>query len=152
MTATMQNKLMARRVFEEYWNKHESNFTPDLYTKNFTLSDPFVATPGRGLEAAKKYFETYTRVFPDLTFTIEEQVAEGDTVVTRLLATGTHEGELFGVPATHVKATVSCVVFHRFEDGRIASAFSFWDAFSFLRATGAFPPSGMAQKPAYAKL
>ena len=149
MQSAANNKKLARRVFEEFWNKHNSNFTPDMYTNNFTLKDPYVAVTGKGLTAAKSYFETFSKVFPDLNFKIDDQIAEDDAVVTRLSATGTHEGELLGVPATHTKATVPVIVFHKFEDGKIASASVYWDAFSFLRATGAFAPAGM--KPAYAK-
>lgn len=149
MQSATNNKQLARRVFEDYWNKHKTDFSPDMYTKNFTLTDPYVAITGKGINAAKSYFETMTKAFPDLNFKIEEQIGEGDAVVTRLSGTGTHEGELLGVSPTHTKATVPVIVFHKFEDGKIASAFVFWDAFSFLRATGAFAPAGM--KPAYAK-
>ena len=148
MFTAMHNKQLARRVFEEYWNKHNSDFTPDMYTSDFTLNDPFVPVAGHGLTAAKSYFETFNKALPDLHFTIEDQIAEGDMVVTRLYATGTHEGELLGIPATHAKATVPVVVFHRFEDGKIANAFVLWDAFTFFRAIGVIAPAGMA-KPAY---
>jgi steroid delta-isomerase-like uncharacterized protein len=149
MMSAEKNKLLARRVFEEYWNKHDSDFAPDMYTNDCTLTDPYMPMRGTGTEAIKNYFDTFMRAFPDLRFTIDEQVAEGETVVTRLSATGTHEGELLGIPATHTKTTLPVIVFHRFENGRIASAFVYWDVFGFLRATGAFTPAGMT-KPSYA--
>ena len=148
MMSAEKNKLLARRVFEEYWNKHNSDFSPDIYTKDFTLTDPYVPMKGKGLEGSKFYFDTFTRAFPDLKFSIEEQIAEGDTVVTRAFATATHEGEILGIPATHTKTTLPVIVFHKFEDGKIANAFVFWDVFGFFRATGAFAPAGM-NKPAY---
>lgn len=150
MVSTERNKQLARRVFEEYWNKHDADAAPGLYTTDFTLDDPHVRISSMGLTATNSYFEAFEKAFPDVRFTVEEQVAEGDVVVSRLTATGTHEGELLGVPATHAKVTVSAVVFHRFEDGRIASALVLWDAFGFLRAAGALAPGG-AMKPTYAK-
>jgi steroid delta-isomerase-like uncharacterized protein len=149
MLPVEKNKLIARRLFEEFWNNHNPNIPTEFYTDDFTLTDPYVPMKGKGFDLSKNYFDFFMRAFPDLKFTIEEQVAEGDLVVTRLFATGTHEGELFGMPATHTKTTLPVIVFHRFENGKISNAFVYWDVFGFFRATGAFTPTGV-KMPAFA--
>jgi len=149
MLSVEKNKILARRLFEEYWNKHNSNIPAEFYTDDFTLTDPYVPMTGKGFELGKNYFDFFMRAFPDLSFTIEDQVAEGDLVVTRLFATGTHEGEILGMPATHTKTTLPVIVFHRFEDGKISNAFVYWDVFAFFRAAGAFKTAGF-KMPAFA--
>ena len=149
MSTIAQNKQLARRVFEDYWNKHNSDFSPDMYTNDFTLTDPYVPAKGKGLEASKSYFESLTRAFPDMKITIEEQLAEGDSVVTRGKATATHEGEILGVPASHTKTTLPVIVFHHFKNGKISNALVYWDVAGFLRAAGALAPTAM--KATYAK-
>ena len=149
MSSAEKNKQLARRVFEEYWNKHNSDFSPDMYTNDFTLTDPYVPLKGKGMEPSKAYFDTLTRAFPDMKIAIEEQVAEGDTVVTRAKATATHEGEILGLAASHTKTTLPVVVFHHFKDGKIAHAYVYWDVFAFFRAAGALAPAGT--KAGYSK-
>jgi steroid delta-isomerase-like uncharacterized protein len=144
-----KNKQLSRRLFEEFWNKHNSNFAPEMFTSDYTVTDPFVGSPA-DIAASKNYFESIVRAFPDLKWKIDDQVAEGDMVVTRLSATGTHEGEFLGIAGTHRKATVPMFVMHTFRDGKIAKSFQLWDVFGFLLASGAFtPPAGMT-KPAFA--
>jgi steroid delta-isomerase-like uncharacterized protein len=71
--------------------------------------------------------------------TIEDEIAEGDRVVTRWSARGTHEGEFFGIPATGKQATVTGVTIDRIIDGRIAESWTNWDTLGLLQQLGAIP-------------
>jgi steroid delta-isomerase-like uncharacterized protein len=73
---------------------------------------------------------------PDLALAIEEQVAEGSTVVTRWSATGTHDGPLFGIPATGRTITASAIHVHHVADGQISDQWEQFDALGVLRQLG----------------
>src|SRR5687767_3632083 len=95
-----ENKAVVRREFEEIFN-HTGNLdaAEEIYAPDYVSHEP---TSGevRGIEGAKQFAATYREAFPDLENTIEDMVAEGDEVVVRLKARGTHQGETeaFGPP------------------------------------------------------
>ena len=76
---------------------------------------------------------------PDFALEIEEQVAEGDAVVTRWRATGTHNGPLFGIPPTGRAVTASAIHIHHVADGRITDQWEQFDAIGVLRQLGVLP-------------
>jgi steroid delta-isomerase-like uncharacterized protein len=81
--------------------------------------------------------EAVRGAFPDVVFTVEEQVAEGATVASRLTARGTHQGPYAGVPATGRPVAWRMATFHRFADGRIADSWTSFDAAVVLEQLGA---------------
>jgi steroid delta-isomerase-like uncharacterized protein len=70
---------------------------------------------------------------------IEDQVAEGDKVVTRWTATGTHKGELMGIPPSGKKVRVTGIAIDRLEDGKIVESWSSFDQLGMLQQIGAIP-------------
>ncbi|HEX6315652.1 MAG TPA: ester cyclase, partial [Gemmatimonadaceae bacterium] len=89
-------------------------------------------------DAFKKYVTSVRKAFPDFFCKIEEQIAEGDKVVTFMKITATHQGEFLGVAASHKKATAPSISITRFEGDKIAETFVLWDTLTFLRTAGAF--------------
>jgi len=71
------------------------------------------------VEAIKEFAAGICEAFPDTEATIEDQIAEGDKVVTRFTSRGTHQGELWGIPATGRKVEVRSVSTNRIEGGKI---------------------------------
>jgi predicted ester cyclase len=88
----------------------------------------------------KRTIELNRRAFPDLRLTVEDQVAEGDKVVTRWRGEMTHLGELGGVPPTGNRVTISGITIDRFEDGKIVEAWRSMDTLALLRGIGALGP------------
>ena len=78
--------------------------------------------------------------FPDLHFSVEEQIAEGDKVVTRFEWTGTHQGEFLGVAATGRSAKVWGMVIDRLQSGRIKDTRIIMDMLGLMMQLGVFPP------------
>ena len=88
-----ENKAVARREIEELYNRVGSlDAAEEIYAPDYVGHEPTIGEI-RGVEGAKQYAATMRLAFPDLTCTVEDQVAEGDKVVTRFSARGTHEGE-----------------------------------------------------------
>ena len=81
----------------------------------------------------------FRNVFPDLSCTIEEQVAEGEKVVTRWTVRGTHQGEFFGVPATGERIEMRGIQVDRLEGGKLVEERAEFDLMGALQQLGAVP-------------
>jgi steroid delta-isomerase-like uncharacterized protein len=99
----------------------------------------------RGPEDIKEVVRAYHSAFPDLTYTVEKQVAEGDMVVTRWTARGTHQGELIGVPPSGRYIVVSGMSMDRISEGKFAENWTNWGALEMLQQIGAIPESEQTQ-------
>jgi steroid delta-isomerase-like uncharacterized protein len=91
-----------------------------------------------------RFVAVFQAAFPDLTHTVEDQVAEGDRVVTRSTNRGTHRGELMGLPPTGRSFTGTGINLVRVADGRIAEEWVVFDALGMLQQLGAIPAPGQA--------
>jgi steroid delta-isomerase-like uncharacterized protein len=136
--STEENKALVRRFYEEI-DKGNLEAMDELVAEKYVDHDPppFPVTPGReGLKEAFKMFWEATPGYHE----IEDQVAEGDRVVTRLTAYGKHEGDLPGLPRTGNALKMTAVAIHRIEDGKLAEKWSDKDVLGFLQQVGALPP------------
>jgi steroid delta-isomerase-like uncharacterized protein len=139
-----QNKAIARRWLKDGFEKGNLALANEIFTADHIDHDAS-APPGgwpRGPEGAKAIAATYRGAFPDIQFTIEDQIAEGDRVVTRWTARGTNTGELMGMPPTGKKATVTGIDISRVANGKIAETWGNFDALGMLQQIGAIPAPG----------
>jgi steroid delta-isomerase-like uncharacterized protein len=143
--STEANKAIIRRFFEEAFEKGNLAVLDEIVAPNQVNGGPG-ALPGMpsGPEGSKMLVSAYRNAFPDLHFTIDEQIAEGNTVVTRWSAHGTHQGELAGIPATGKAATVVGLGVDRIENGKIVESWGLFDQFGMLQQLGVIPASGQA--------
>ena len=135
-----ENKAAVRRYFEEAWSAGNVDVLDELLSPDYVdhdPQDPHAETPGP--EGTKQALAMYREAFPDLSISIEEQFADGDVVITRWTASGTHEGDLPGLAATHRRSTVSGISIDRFEGGRIVEGWTNWDTRGLLQQLGAVP-------------
>jgi predicted ester cyclase len=93
-----ENKALARRVLEEMFNKGNLDVADELLTPDYVDHDPAMPEDIHGPEGFKEYVGAYLSAFPGMHVEIEDQIAEGDKVVTRWTGTGTRDGELAGIP------------------------------------------------------
>ena len=75
----------------------------------------------------------YRNAFPDVQMSVEDQVAEGDIVVTRWIASGTHQGDLMGIAPTGNRVTVAGTSIERVVDGRIEETWDNYDALGMMQ-------------------
>ncbi len=94
---------------------------------------------GPGLDGLKDILRAMRAGFPDIVFSIQEQVAERDKVASRFEWTGTHRGEFLGIPATGRTVRVWGMVIDRLEDGRIKDTRIIMDTFGLLGQLGVLP-------------
>ena len=140
-----ENKALVRRLFEDLWNQGKLDVADEIFATDYIFHDP-VAGEVRGPEGFKQFVSMYRIAFPALQFRIEAQIAESDKVVTRWTSTGTHKGELMGIPPTGVQATSTGIAIGRIAGGKIVEVWSNWDTLGLLQQLGAVPPIGEGDK------
>ncbi len=133
------NKAVVRRLLDEVWNKGNLSLVDELFTPNFEFHDASTPDLGRGPESEKKRVTLYRNAFPDLRLTIEDMIAEGETVVTRWTCRGTHKGDLSGIAPTGKQITISGITVGRFANGKIAQGYANWDALGLMQQLGVVP-------------
>jgi steroid delta-isomerase-like uncharacterized protein len=93
----------------------------------------------RGIDQFKAFLAAYRQAFPDARSTVEDQVAEGDTVVTRWRARGVHRGDLGGMEPTGRGFEIDGITIERIADGKIAEVWVARDELGLLRQLGILP-------------
>jgi steroid delta-isomerase-like uncharacterized protein len=132
-------KTVGRRVIEEIFGEGKLEVADQIIATDFVGYDPALPEPTRGSEGVKQSAAGYRTAFPDLTCTVDQQVVEGDTVVTRWTATGTHEGDLFGVAPTGKQVTVTGISIAKVVDGKVVEDHTNWDTFGMMVQLGVVP-------------
>lgn len=84
----------------------------------------------------------FMSAFPDTKMTVEQQIAEGDKVVTRWKAQGTHKGELMGIPPTGKQVTVTGISIERIVGGMIVESWEEFDQMGMMQQLGVIPAPG----------
>jgi predicted ester cyclase len=130
------NKAVARRVLEAM-SEGNVDDAARLLAPDYVWHGPGAEV--HGPDGWKQLASIYLQAFPDLSFTLEDQIAEGDKVVTRYTARGTHRGELSGVAASGRPVAVPCLVIDTIVDGQIVDSFEVFDQLGMFAAIGTFP-------------
>jgi predicted ester cyclase len=138
-----ENKAQVRRLLEEGFSQGNTEVVDDVLNPDFVCYDPNSESGEvRGSETIKGEIEYFRNAVPDLTYTIEDQIAEGDQVVTRYIASGTHQGEFFGVAPTGEQITMSGIMIDRFEGGKMVEEWPEYDLLGVMGQLGAVPAPG----------
>ena len=133
------NAAVVRRFVEEVITRGEMDRAAEFVWEDVVELVPLPGQ-GPGLEGLKDILRYMRAAFPDLEFSIKEQITEGDKVASRFEWTGTHQGEFMGVPATGHPVRVWGVVIDRLEAGRIKDTRIIMDSFGLMMQLGAIPP------------
>lgn len=131
-----QYKAAARAVFD-VWSRGELERLDELVAPDVVHHDPYDPNAAEGLAGMKRTIQANRSAFPDMQLTVEDQVAEGDKVVTRWRGEMTHSGDLAGAAATGRRVTITGITIDRFEDGKIVEAWRSMDTLGLLRGVGA---------------
>jgi steroid delta-isomerase-like uncharacterized protein len=131
-------KTLTRRFIKE-WNKGKAAamaVIDEMYATNFVShGDEDI----RGIKNVKKSTSQEFSAFPDLHFTIDDMVAEGDKVAARITMTGTHKGEYMGAPPTNKKITIKAIAIERFAGGKIVEEWGMTNTLGLMQQLGLVP-------------
>jgi predicted ester cyclase len=111
-----------------------------LFAPSFVFHDPANYEDWYGLESVKRCAAMARAGFPDLEYTVEDQLAEGNRVSTRHRASGTHEGELLGLASTGNRVGIAGISIIRIEGGKIEEIWENYAAPGMLQQLGLIPP------------
>jgi steroid delta-isomerase-like uncharacterized protein len=131
-----QNKEAARAVFD-VWSTGAVERLDDVVAEDVVHHDPYDPNGAEGLGGMKRTIELNRTAFPDMRLVVEDQLADGDKVVTRWRAEMTHLGELAGAAPTGNRVTFAGITIDCFEDGKIVEAWRSMDMLKVLRDIGA---------------
>jgi steroid delta-isomerase-like uncharacterized protein len=139
------NKNIVRRLVDEVWNKGNLSVADELFAPTYAHHDPSTPDVGRGPESEKKRATLYRTAFPDFRLTIEDLMAEGETVVARWSCRGTHKGDLSGIAPTGKQFTISGLSYVRFAGGKMVEGWINWDALGLMQQLGVVPEFAKAK-------
>ncbi len=137
--STEQNKTIVRRWIEEGWNKGNVNVVDQFYAPNVVQHDASSPAPVTSSADLKQYVGAFLTAMPDLHFTIDDLLAEGDKVLWRFTSQGTQTGPLMNIPPSGKPGTVTGMALFRLADGKIAEVWVNYDLLGFLQQIGAIP-------------
>jgi len=130
------NKAVVCRLFDECLNRHDLNLYPELY------SDVVYRAPAIGElrgEEHREFLASLFVAFPDARWNLEDQIAEGDKVVTRWTFIGTHRETFLGIPPTEKQLVSGGICIDRIVDGRIVEEWEEWDTLGMMQQLGVVP-------------
>jgi len=137
-----ENKAAVRRFYEEVWGKGNLDVADELSVENFVDHNPVDPNLPPGIEGFKQIVPMFRTAFPDLQFTVEDLIADGDKVVSRLTIRATHKGEFMGILPTGKQATITAIDIVRIVDGKMVERWGEVDMFRLMQELGGIPPTG----------
>ncbi|MCA1707866.1 MAG: ester cyclase [Actinobacteria bacterium] len=140
-----ENEAVVRQYIEEVWNRHNIDAVDELVSPDY-LNHAADAEHQRGIAGVKYILNWLFSVFPDHRFDIEDAVADGDTVAVRGTCSGTHEGELWGIPPTGEHFAVQQVHWFRVADGKVAEHWAVRDDLGMMRQLGVISIQGQSEE------
>jgi len=134
-----ENKALVRRAFEEVANEGDMTTVDEIIAPEYVRHDLAGGPQAHGPDGVKRLIAGLRIGFPDLRTTIEDIFSDGDRVVVRFTARGTHSGPFMGIAPTGREATWSGVNIYRVSGGRIRETWQLADGLGLLRQLGAAP-------------
>jgi steroid delta-isomerase-like uncharacterized protein len=131
-----QNKKIARKFMEEVWSEGKLGALDQIVSTDCRLHDPVFPSLTSGRDNLKTHIQMCRNAFPDLRFTVDDEIAERNEVVLHWTARGTHKAPFLGMAPTERKATVSGTSIYRFQGDKIAETWSDWNVMTLMEQLG----------------
>jgi steroid delta-isomerase-like uncharacterized protein len=128
-----QNTALVRRAVEEVWNRGNYATLGDLVASDIVIHASRPGEEIHGPAGVRQFYTTLRAAFPDISFTIEDQIAEGDRVVTRWSARATHAGEFQGIPPTGKQVQLAGIDIDRIANGKVIECWPIADELHLLQ-------------------
>jgi len=137
VTSSHQNAATVLEMLDAIWNRGDLSVLDTSVAEGHVDHNDGGDEIGRDLLA--QGIDEYRAAFPDLRMIFDEQIADGDRVVTRWTASGTHQGTLQGIPATGRLARISGIFIHRLSAGIVTESWASFDRLGLLQQLGVIP-------------
>jgi steroid delta-isomerase-like uncharacterized protein len=133
------NKAIVNRYFNEIMSQGRLEVIDELMAEDFIIRISSLHEPFHGPEGMKQFVTGLRTAFPDIEFTVEEQIAEGDQVACRFTSISTHQGEFAGISPTGKQVKDHGTDIFRFVSGKIAEVWVSENALGLMQQIGAIP-------------
>ncbi len=130
-------KHLIQQIFDEIWNKNDLSLVDQVYAADYVAHVAGAPRDIEGPEHFKQFVALHAVLTSDLSFSIEDQIAEGDRVATRWTATTTPAAGLLNAPGEDQQIRVTGISIHRFADGKVVESWDNWDALTVYQGLGA---------------
>jgi len=130
-----QNKIIVEKYFDG-WNSKDLKVLDEIADPQFSMYNPSNSQNPMNSEQTKTWAESVFKSFPDVKYDIKEIFADGDKVAVWWTFTGTHQGDLWNIPATGKKVINSAIEIYKFKDGKILEERTEIDGMSFYQQLG----------------
>ena len=141
---TAENKKRAQAYLDAYENHNEGKIenledyvAEDVVNHDPVSGDEMEPEEQRGIEPFRRHAESILEGFPNLSFDVQDMIAEEDKVMVRLVLTGTHGGRAMGFEPTGKEIKFSSIIVYRFKDGKIIERWGESNSLGFLQQIGA---------------
>src|SRR5262245_33751338 len=135
--STEVNKALVRRYYAEVLNQRNIAVLDELCSPTFVSQ--FSTGPAVGLAQFRQGVIASHTAFPDLHVTVQDQIADGDKVVTRWMAQGAHQGPFAGIPPTGKRVTVTAIHIHRVTNGKLIEHWEEINLLGLMQQLGVIP-------------
>jgi steroid delta-isomerase-like uncharacterized protein len=133
--STQDNVKVVRQLFDA-WNGHDPDRLVKLLDEKYMSESDTVPSPINGRDGARLFMSVYVKAFPDLHIDVTQILTDGDFVVTRWTAKGTHRGELMGIPPTNRRAITNGCSVQQIRSGKVVHEWLYWDTGHLLKQLG----------------
>ena len=136
-----ETRAIARRWMDEVWQKASPSAMDEILASDFTFN---YAAPGTkpDLGAYKQMVHDTHAGFPDVQFTTEDMVVEGDKAAVHWKSRGTHKGQFWGIAPTGKQVTMAGISIIRISSGKIREEAGYLNTMEMMQELGAIPSSG----------
>ena len=134
--STETNKAIVRRYLEQVIGEGHADLVGEFLAESIELHGTDLPP---GLEAVGQWVAMLAAAFPDRQISIDDVIAEGDRVVVRSTLSGTHQGEMQGIPATGKSVTQPSITIFRLANGKIVEGWLAADNLSMMQQLGVIP-------------
>jgi steroid delta-isomerase-like uncharacterized protein len=134
-----ENKTLLRSSIEEILNRGNLDALDEFYAVDFVDHAAIPGTPP-GIEGMRQTYNMILSAFNNIHVTIDDMIAEGDKVVLRVTATGTHAGEFMGIPSTGKSISIMEIRIYRIVSGKIVEHWGLLDQTAMMQQLGVVPP------------
>jgi len=135
------NKAIVRHMLEKVWNERRPDLIEEFYTENVVYHLVGMSSK-TGTESVRKTVGTVLDAYPDLQYTIDDEIAEGDKVVSRWTMNGMLHGEMIDIPASGKDVIQSGVTIFHLSNARIDEFWFLSDNPEWIQQLGIVPRDG----------
>ena len=130
------NRKLIEAYFYEVWNNGDFNKMEEIIAPDYINHNPSTPNPSPGPEGLKPIISSMRNGIPDLCYTIKDAVITADKVVVRVSVTGTHLGNLFGIPPTGKAIAIEQINIERIKSGKIVEHWRITEELKMMQQLG----------------